>query len=65
MAQSLRALRYDPDSNPPTWEFQLIEDGVPGAIYRTIRPGEENNPTRITIADPETPSVMHDLVVLR
>jgi hypothetical protein len=62
MAQVLKALKYDPDATPPTWHFQLIEDGVPGGIYRTMKSGEEANPTLITLPDPEFPEVDHDLI---
>ena len=65
MAQELIALRFDQDATPPRWEFQLVEDGVRGALYRTMRPGEENNPTKITLPDPEDPNVSHDLVMIR
>lgn len=65
MAQELKSLRFDPDAVPPYWEFQLMEDGVPGAFYRTMKPGEESNPTRITLPDPENPELSHDLVMFR
>jgi hypothetical protein len=65
MAQELKPIRLDPDSTPPSWEFQLIEDGVPGAFYRTMRPGEEANPTRITLPDPENPNISHDVILFR
>ena len=63
MAQVLKALKYDPDATPPMWHFQLIEDDVPGAFYRTMKAGEESNPTLITLPDPEFPEVDHDLVL--
>lgn len=65
MAQELYALRFDPDAVPPCWEFQLMEDGIPGAFYRTMRPGEETDPTRIDLPDPENPEITHSLVILR
>lgn len=65
MAQELIAIKFDPDTAPQNWEFQLVEDGVRGAFYRTMRLGEENNPTKITLPDPENASVSHDLVMFR
>jgi len=65
MAQELIAIKFDPDADPPSWEFQLVEDGIRGAFYRTMKSGEEANPTRISLPDPENPGVIHDLVMLR
>lgn len=65
MAIELIALRFDPDAVPPCWEFQLVDNGVRGAFYRTMRPGEESNPTRISLPDPEDSGVTHTLVMFR
>ena len=65
MAIELYALRFDPGESPPLWEFRLITDGIPGAFYRTMKPGEEGNPTKITLPDPEDPNISHDLVLYR
>lgn len=65
MTRELIAIRFDPDATPQVWEFQLVEDGVRKDFYRTMKSGEENNPTRITLTDPEDPSVNHDLVLFR
>ena len=65
MAQIIKAILFQPEATPPNWIFQLITDDVPGDWYRTMLPDDADDPSKITLPDPEDPSVTHDLVVCR
>lgn len=63
MAKMLRPVAYVEEETPPMWTFQIIEDDVPGDYYRTMRPGQEGDPTRISLVDQDGQA--HDLVFYR